>query len=353
MCVCVCVCVCAGGGFSAIRAAAGGPKGGLRPLLKKMKKKLLLTAAATSEKNLYGLSWRCSPDPSTIEIGTDEVARGPLFGRVYAAAVVLWPSSSSSSSASSASALNAARDSKKVPRAQIAALAAEISLAVRASSVRFVEADAIDETNIRRAVLVAMRLAVSDVRRALVDAAAADILVVADGCDLENPLEVAAAEEKEEGKEGKEGKEGEEGEEGEEEGVVEELRVRRVIGGDGLYVSVACASILAKAAHGAYILDLCARYPELSARYKLERNMGYGTHAHMAGLREHGATYWHRQSCAPVRMLVDAAPGSGDAHHPLIPPAPRGRQTKGGAAPPPYDPPRSAGRSGSPGIELN
>ena len=66
--------------------------------------------------------------------------------------------------------------------------------------------------------------------------------------------------------------------------------------GDGTYSSIAAASILAKEAHDTYIAEMCAKYPALSERYSLDKNVGYGTKAHIDGIKTHGITQWHRKS---------------------------------------------------------
>jgi ribonuclease HII len=66
--------------------------------------------------------------------------------------------------------------------------------------------------------------------------------------------------------------------------------------GDAKYMGIAAASILAKVARDEYICDLCVQYPVLSERYHLNQNMGYGTKAHMDGIKEHGITQWHRRT---------------------------------------------------------
>jgi len=74
------------------------------------------------------------------------------------------------------------------------------------------------------------------------------------------------------------------------------LRAETVVGGDSKYSSIAAASILAKDARDAHIETLCASYPELVARYEINSNKGYGTARHMAGIREHGISQFHRRS---------------------------------------------------------
>jgi ribonuclease HII len=66
--------------------------------------------------------------------------------------------------------------------------------------------------------------------------------------------------------------------------------------GDNSYTSIAAASIIAKHARDQYILDLCEEHPELKEKYLLHKNMGYGTKAHMDGIKQWGITEWHRRS---------------------------------------------------------
>ena len=66
--------------------------------------------------------------------------------------------------------------------------------------------------------------------------------------------------------------------------------------GDGTYSSIAAASILAKHARDSYIAELCVQHPLLAEWYSLDKNMGYGTKAHIEGIRAHGITQYHRKS---------------------------------------------------------
>ena len=75
--------------------------------------------------------------------------------------------------------------------------------------------------------------------------------------------------------------------------------------GDGKYMGIAAASILAKNARDQYVTDLCEKYPELVERYGLDTNMGYGTQRHMDGIREHGISQWHRKTFGPLCKNAD------------------------------------------------
>jgi ribonuclease HII len=73
------------------------------------------------------------------------------------------------------------------------------------------------------------------------------------------------------------------------------LEHRAVVDADAKCYSVACASILAKITRDRLLTKLASRYPG----YAWERNSGYGTPAHLSGLRERGLTAHHRRSfCA-------------------------------------------------------
>lgn len=74
--------------------------------------------------------------------------------------------------------------------------------------------------------------------------------------------------------------------------------LRAVIGGDGLSVAVAAASIVAKVARDALMNELCDRYPG----YNLCQNKGYPTPEHKRLLKELGPCEIHRHSYAPVRL---------------------------------------------------
>jgi ribonuclease HII len=79
--------------------------------------------------------------------------------------------------------------------------------------------------------------------------------------------------------------------------------VRCVVGGDGLSVSIAAASILAKTVRDRAMARLDTRWPA----YGFARHAGYPTAAHRAALAAHGASPHHRRGFGPV----DAAPPAG------------------------------------------
>ncbi|WP_421993477.1 ribonuclease HII [Roseococcus sp.] len=80
-------------------------------------------------------------------------------------------------------------------------------------------------------------------------------------------------------------------------------RVQCVVGGDGLSLSIAAASILAKTVRDEGMKKLCLRWPA----YGFGRHFGYPTAKHRAALREHGACPHHRRGFAPVEEALRLA----------------------------------------------
>ncbi len=183
--------------------------------------------------------------------GIDEVGRGPLAGPVVAAAVILdrdcFPRTLE----------EGLDDSKRLTarerEAAYLALRASAVIGIGAASAR-----EIDARNILRASLLAMARAVAALPRrpelALVDGNAAPLLSCA---------------------------------------------VRTIVGGDHLSFSIAAASVVAKVTRDRLMRALALRYPG----YGWERNFGYPTPEHKAGLAALGPTPHHRRSFAPLARL--------------------------------------------------
>jgi ribonuclease HII len=81
----------------------------------------------------------------------------------------------------------------------------------------------------------------------------------------------------------------------------EGIQTRPMIGGDGISLSIAAASILAKVTRDQIMETLALDHPQ----YGWERNAGYGTAEHQEALKIHGVTPHHRRSFAPVKELVE------------------------------------------------
>lgn len=76
--------------------------------------------------------------------------------------------------------------------------------------------------------------------------------------------------------------------------------VQTVVRGDSRSFSIAAASIIAKVSRDRIMHDLANIHPE----YGWEKNAGYGTKAHQAGLAAHGVTIHHRRSFKPIAALL-------------------------------------------------
>lgn len=72
-------------------------------------------------------------------------------------------------------------------------------------------------------------------------------------------------------------------------------RYECIVNGDGQYVPIAAASILAKTGRDSWVKDWCEKHVDIAARYDLLRNKGYGTEKHRSGLKEHGPHAMHRE----------------------------------------------------------
>ncbi len=188
-----------------------------------------------------------------VVAGIDEVGRGPLAGPVVAAAVVL---DGAALPARLAAELD---DSKRLPARRRQELA-ELVHASCAVGLGVASVAEIDGLNILKATFVAMERAY----RAL--GVAADWALV-DGNRPPDGLP---------------------------------CRVRCLMGGDGISLSVAAASVVAKVHRDRLMAELAAAWPG----YGWERNAGYGTAQHLEALRRLGPTPHHRRSFAPVAQLA-------------------------------------------------
>jgi len=184
--------------------------------------------------------------------GLDEVGRGPMFGPVVAAAVILpdgWR-------------LQGLTDSKLLTEEERNRFAAAIRRKAVAWAVAAVDVETIDRINIRRASLLAMRMAVEQLT------VVPDYLLI-DGCDtIEWPCSQ-----------------------------------QPVVQGDARSVSIAAASVLAKVHRDQMLVELDAVYPG----YGLARHKGYCVAEHLEALRRLGPTPLHRKSFNPVaqRLLFE------------------------------------------------
>jgi len=209
-----------------------------------------------------------SSNNDIVEISIDEAGRGCLFGRVYIGCVVLPKDPELFSGID-------IKDSKKFSsKTKIKSVAEYIKQHALAWHIAFVEPEVIDEINILQAVMRGMHECIREIlvklRKSVGDGG---VMAVIDG-NYFTPYRVFDSNT----------------------GTICELPFVTVEQGDGKYMAIAAASILAKVARDEHVESMCAEYPVLVERYGLNTNMGYGTSAHLNGIREHGITQWHRRT---------------------------------------------------------
>lgn len=177
-----------------------------------------------------------------VEVGCDEAGRGCLAGSVYAAAVILPPDYEN----------ELLNDSKKLSAKKRYTLRAEIERDAVAWAVGVVTPEEIDKINILNASFLAMH-------RALDQLKVRPEAVIVDGNRFKP---------------------------------YQELPFTTIVKGDGKYLSIAAASILAKTYRDDYMQVLAKEYPQ----YDWQSNMGYPTKKHRKAISKHGVTPYHRKS---------------------------------------------------------
>jgi len=210
------------------------------------------------------------PNQSIIEIGIDEVGRGPMFGRVYASAVIL-PKSEEFKHCDM-------KDSKKfTSKKKIDAISDYIKENAIAWSVKYEDESVIDEINILQATQKAMHECINDIIHQLKEKNCElnlkNILLLIDGNYFKPYNKFNTTTNK-----------------------IETIKYHTIEQGDNKFTSIAAASILAKVSRDKYIDELCQEHPELIEKYKINTNKGYGSKAHIDGIIEHGITQWHRKT---------------------------------------------------------
>ena len=176
------------------------------------------------------------------EAGCDEAGRGCLAGPVVAAAVILPKNYKHS-------VLN---DSKKLSSKQRAILKDEIINSAIAWKVAFVDNNEIDEMNILRASIKAMHIAIEGLEKV-------PQFLLIDGNRFY---------------------------------AYKDINYKTIIKGDGLFFSIAAASVLAKTFRDEFMEKIHTEYPE----YDWKKNKGYPTSFHRAAIMKYGITPYHRRS---------------------------------------------------------
>jgi len=222
-------------------------------------------------------------DDKILEIGVDEAGRGPLFGRVYTAAVILPKDDTFD--------FSKVKDSKKFhSKKKIDEAAEYIKQYALAWHVSYEDEKKIDEINILQATQLSMHNSINEVRKKYnkqmkennkKEKIDYSYSLLIDG-NYFNPITMFNKGTNK----------------------IETIPYITVEGGDNKYASIAAASILAKVERDKYIDELCKQNPELAQHYGIDSNKGYGAKKHIDGIKEHGITIWHRRSFAPCKNYV-------------------------------------------------
>lgn len=211
-------------------------------------------------------------DSNIYEIGVDEAGRGPMFGRVYTAGVILPKDDTFDHSKM--------KDSKKFhSKKKIEEVAEYIKSNALGWYVSYEDEKTIDEINILQATQQSMHSSILEVRKQHIQKMKKEgnenykFHLLIDG-NYFNPITITNNKNTK----------------------LETIPYDTIEGGDNKYSSIAAASILAKVYRDKYIEQLCVENPELITKYGLDSNKGYGSKKHMDGIKEHGITIWHRRS---------------------------------------------------------
>ena len=202
-----------------------------------------------SKKFLHSEQTPLSWDIPGLMAGVDEAGRGPLMGPVVAAAVIL----------DDLNPIKGLADSKKLTPLRREKLYDEIRAKALCCSIAIATAEEIDALNILQATMLAMKRAVEGLRLR-------PHKVLVDGNRLPTLVILAEA----------------------------------IVKGDALVPAISAASILAKVYRDRWCADYDLEYPQ----YGFAGHKGYGTAAHLAALRAHGACPQHRRSFAPVAGVL-------------------------------------------------
>lgn len=182
-----------------------------------------------------------------VEAGCDEAGRGCLAGSVYAAAVILPPDYEN----------ELLNDSKQLTERRRYLLREQIERDAVAWAVGIVTAEEIDKINILNASILAMH-------RALDQLPVRPEAVIVDG----NRFKPYAPQGQ------------------------DPLPYTTIVKGDGKFLSIAAASILAKTYRDDYMNQLAEEYP----MYDWLKNKGYPTKKHREAIRQYGISPYHRKS---------------------------------------------------------
>lgn len=248
-----------------------------KPINKPIKKIIKTKTVQLPLKKFY------NETENIVEIGVDEVGRGPLFGRVYTAAVILPKDDSFDHSK--------VKDSKKFhSKKKIDEVAKYIKENALSWYISYEDEKTIDDINILQATQKSMHHSIVEIRKQYnnlqkekgkEESNDYSYNLLIDGNYFKPITYFNKITNK-----------------------IEMIPYITVEGGDNKYSSIAAASILAKVERDKYIDDLCKQNANLSLHYGIDSNKGYGAKRHLDGIKEHGITIWHRRSFGICKKYI-------------------------------------------------
>lgn len=183
--------------------------------------------------------------------GIDEVGRGPLAGPVVTACVILPKDCK----------IRHLNDSKKIPKKHHEEIYEEVLARALGAGIGIVDNDTIDRVNIYEATKLGMLQAIEQMKG---EVTKPDYLLI-DAMQLDTPIPQLS-----------------------------------LIKGDVNSLSIAAASIVAKVTRDRMMAEYAKEYPG----YAFDKNVGYGTKDHLAGLKQYGVTPIHRKSFEPIKSML-------------------------------------------------
>lgn len=183
--------------------------------------------------------------------GIDEVGRGPLAGPVVTACVILPKDCK----------IRHLNDSKKIPKKHHEEIYEEVLARALGVGIGIVDNDTIDRVNIYEATKIGMLQAIEQMKG---EVTKPDYLLI-DAMQLDTPIPQLS-----------------------------------LIKGDANSLSIAAASIVAKVTRDRMMAEYAKEYPG----YAFDKNVGYGTKDHLAGLKQYGVTPIHRKSFEPIKSML-------------------------------------------------
>lgn len=183
--------------------------------------------------------------------GIDEVGRGSLAGPVVTACVILPKDCK----------IRHLNDSKKIPKKHHEEIYEEVLARALGVGIGIVDNDTIDRVNIYEATKLGMLQAIEQMKG---EVTKPDYLLI-DAMQLDTPIPQLS-----------------------------------LIKGDANSLSIAAASIVAKVTRDRIMAEYAKEYPG----YAFDKNVGYGTKDHLAGLKQYGVTPIHRKSFEPIKSML-------------------------------------------------